>query len=523
MARSVSSQIIAAYNESQRRAERARQAQERQQRMQQQEMLRAHRAAERARAQYDRSALLAYQQSRENDVAARNTQLTDSIGQLERIVPIGLTVAGFSLDRFRAAFKPTPFDPGALAAPTVMPDPARYEVAPLTGLHARSARARQEYEIVLGQARAAYEEHWRIATAAEQQRQQKLARYQAEYRTWLETERQRADKHNQALDDLARRYAAGDADAVIEFCGMALNSLHWPAAFPGEWRAAWDAAAWQLVVDWELPWYDVVPRVSRYRYVKASDREAEIARPQTERRMIYRRLLAGCVLRVIAELFRADRAGRLASLVVNGFVRCDDPATGRPATSYVASVTVARETFSQIDLTRVDPVSCVEGMRGQLSARPDLPLAVLPVRVPELAGGTVDRAAADGPDLLAMDPIEFEELVAELFRAMGFQAMTTARSGDEGVDIVAVDPDPIRGGRTLVQVKRYRSLIAPAVVRELYGTVVAKGAERGILVTTSGFGPGSRDFAENKPLKLVSGPELVHLLRDHGLPASLSG
>jgi restriction system protein len=33
-------------------------------------------------------------------------------------------------------------------------------------------------------------------------------------------------------------------------------------------------------------------------------------------------------------------------------------------------------------------------------------------------------------DLLAMDPIDFEDLVVALFKAMGMEVMTTERSGD---------------------------------------------------------------------------------------------
>jgi restriction system protein len=120
-----------------------------------------------------------------------------------------------------------------------------------------------------------------------------------------------------------------------------------------------------------------------------------------------------------------------------------------------------------------------------------------------------------------MDPIEFEDLVARLFKARGFHVMTTARTGDEGVDVLAEDPDPITGGLMVIQVKRYRSTIGPHVVRELFGTVQDKGANKGILVTTSGFGPGSIEFAQNKPLTLIGGPELVDLLARHGLTGRL--
>jgi restriction system protein len=99
------------------------------------------------------------------------------------------------------------------------------------------------------------------------------------------------------------------------------------------------------------------------------------------------------------------------------------------------------------------------------------------------------------------------------------QTQTTARTGDGGVDVIAVDPDPIRGGRMVIQVKRYDSTIPPSVVRDLYGTVLHEGAIEGILVTTAGFGPSSHQFAQGKPLTLINGKELLALLAKHGLAA----
>ncbi len=53
-------------------------------------------------------------------------------------------------------------------------------------------------------------------------------------------------------------------------------------------------------------------------------------------------------------------------------------------------------------------------------------------------------------------------------------------------------------------------------MRDLYGTVINEGANRGILVTTSGFGPDSLEFVKNKPITLVDGPNLIEMLRKHG-------
>lgn len=52
-------------------------------------------------------------------------------------------------------------------------------------------------------------------------------------------------------------------------------------------------------------------------------------------------------------------------------------------------------------------------------------------------------------------------------------------------------------------------------MRDLFGSVHNEGATKGILVTTSGFGKASFDFANDKPLELLSGTNLLYLLKEH--------
>ncbi|BAU84976.1 restriction system protein [Streptomyces laurentii] len=210
-------------------------------------------------------------------------------------------------------------------------------------------------------------------------------------------------------------------------------------------------------------------------------------------------------------------------MVLNGFVEGVDPATGVPGRICVASVAVDRPAFDGLNLELVGAVECVTGpLAGRLSAKPEERVAVTPLLAPEQVGaGVVSHGDGEEPDLLAMDPIAFEHLVAELFRARGLQAVTTQRSNDGGVDVQALDPDPISGGSIVVQVKRYRNTVPPSAVRDLFGTVQDAGANKGVLVTTSRFGPGSYAFANGKPLTLIAGTELVELLRQHGLRGRL--
>jgi len=57
--------------------------------------------------------------------------------------------------------------------------------------------------------------------------------------------------------------------------------------------------------------------------------------------------------------------------------------------------------------------------------------------------------------------------------------------------------------------------VGVSAVRDLFGTVLNEGASKGILVTTSGYGKASFEFAEDKPLELLSGTNLLFLLKEH--------
>ena len=58
-------------------------------------------------------------------------------------------------------------------------------------------------------------------------------------------------------------------------------------------------------------------------------------------------------------------------------------------------------------------------------------------------------------------------------------------------------------------------------MRDLFGTVTHEGANRGILVTTSDYGPDSVSFAKDKPLTLINGSQLLSLLEKHGHQARI--
>jgi restriction system protein len=124
-------------------------------------------------------------------------------------------------------------------------------------------------------------------------------------------------------------------------------------------------------------------------------------------------------------------------------------------------------------------------------------------------------------NLMDLNPYEFEQLVANLFGQMGLESKLTRSSRDGGVDCVAFDARPVLGGKVVIQAKRYRHTVGVSAVRDLYGTMMNEGANKGILVTTSGYGPDAFEFAKDKPIELIEGSGLLYLLQQIGFDARI--
>lgn len=330
-----------------------------------------------------------------------------------------------------------------------------------------------------------------------------------------------AAAHNAEIDRFAAAFVGGEPAVVVEYFSMVLGNSVYPDDFPQQYRLAYVPESSQVVVEYHLPTLDVVPPVREYRYVKVRDEIASAARPPKEIKERYANLVAQVTLRTVHEIFEADRSGLVDTIVFNGIVDTTDPRTGASVQPCLVTLRTTRTAFGGLNLGMVDPNSCLQHLNASVSKRP---AELAPVR-PVLEFDMVDKRFVDEvdvlaeldqrPNLLKLSPTEFESLVQNLFAKMGLDTKQTRPSRDGGVDCVAFDPRPIFGGKVVIQAKRYRSTVDVSSVRDLFGTVQNEGASKGILVTTSGFGPASYEFASGKPLELIDGSNLLYLLAEH--------
>ena len=112
--------------------------------------------------------------------------------------------------------------------------------------------------------------------------------------------------------------------------------------------------------------------------------------------------------------------------------------------------------------------------------------------------------------LRAMSWQQFERVVGEAYRRLGYQIEETGQGGaDGGIDLLLR-----KGGvTTLVQCKQWRNQkIGIAVVREMYGLMVHHRASAVKIVCTGIFTSECEAFAVGKPLELVDGHALLNLV-----------
>jgi restriction system protein len=336
---------------------------------------------------------------------------------------------------------------------------------------------------------------------------------------------------NKVIDAKKEKYLQKDSDAIFDYCEMVLGNSDYPDYFPQEYDIDYNPENNLLIVDYRLPPIDQIPTVEEVKYIQSRDEFVEKYISQSELNKLYDGILYQIALRTIHELYEADKVEALSSIVFNGHVRSTDPATGKEINACVLSVQANKDEFLEINLDLIDPKSVFKKLKGVGSSKLHSLVPIAPIlkidRVDKRFVSSYDVAdnIDEGFNLAAMDWEDFEHLIRELFEkafsAAGGEVKVTRASRDGGVDAVIFDPDPLRGGKIVVQAKRYTNVVGVSAVRDLYGTVVNEGANKGILVTTADYGPDAYEFAKGKPLQLLNGSNLLHLLEQHGHKARI--
>ena len=285
-----------------------------------------------------------------------------------------------------------------------------------------------------------------------------------------------------------------------------------------------------LAVEWFLPTFDIIPVHKAFRHVKTRKTVEPSARPPVDTQRLYTEVIAQIAVRTVREVFTVTPIDMVSTVVFNGHVDTVDPATGRKIQPPLISMRATRDKFDELVLTepRFDPVASIK--RHFFAAISQHPEELKPVE-PVMPFSRADPRAIEAidvissldqrPNLLGHTPKEFESFIQNLFTKMGYETDQYRSSGDGGIDCVAYKRDPVAPMKIAVQAKLYTKTVRPTHVRDLFGTMQHERATLGIMITTSGYGPGSEDFANGKPLHLIDGPGLISICQEYGIPARI--
>ena len=301
-----------------------------------------------------------------------------------------------------------------------------------------------------------------------------------------------------------------------------LNLIELPNWIPTSFEIKFDNESNILIIEHQFP---DLGDIFWKKNVELKNGLSEKQPNQKEIKQVCEVFYQSIVLKIAVELANHIKCQSDIAIVINGWADYTVKATGNKKRAYCASLMAKIEALRELNLKTLDPLIAFNSLKG-IAARS---LELTPI-TPQVKINVEDKRFVEAKDILgkmsneqnlaSMNWEDFEHLCRELFErefaSSGSIVNVTQASRDQGVDVVITDTTPIRGGKIVIQAKRYVNTVDVSAVRDLYGTVMNEGAMKGILVSTSNFGQDAYAFIQGKPLTLINGSELLGLLENHG-------
>jgi hypothetical protein len=111
----------------------------------------------------------------------------------------------------------------------------------------------------------------------------------------------------------------------------------------------------------------------------------------------------------------------------------------------------------------------------------------------------------------AMDGFQFEDFLAEIFRAMGYDVKETKRTQDQGADLFVTRFDK----NIVIQAKNYSGSVGNSSVQQVISAKTFFGCDEAMVVTNSYFTRSAKELADSTGVRLIDRDELQKYLDDY--------
>lgn len=114
---------------------------------------------------------------------------------------------------------------------------------------------------------------------------------------------------------------------------------------------------------------------------------------------------------------------------------------------------------------------------------------------------------------------KFEELIGYIYKICGYEVELTGKSHDKGADLLVWTPPPVLGNKflTIIQAKQFSpsNKVGSPIVQQLEGTTRYFDADRGQIITTSGFSKPAYEMAKKlTKIDLIQFDELLDRIKE---------
>lgn len=192
-------------------------------------------------------------------------------------------------------------------------------------------------------------------------------------------------KHNASIEQARLAYQALSPDAILDYCDLVLSRSQYADCFPKEFELDYRAGAKTLIVAYQLPVSDELPRLESVKFSRTKGDFIETEMTKRDFEHLYSDVVFQVAIRTVHELFEADVVRALDTVIFNGNVRALNAGTGHQEDRCILSVRAGRAAFEAINLRNIEPRACFELLGGVAGARMLDCRAVKPI-------GVIDRS-----------------------------------------------------------------------------------------------------------------------------------
>ncbi len=172
--------------------------------------------------------------------------------------------------------------------------------------------------------------------------------------------------YNQELLEFKKAFESGEEEAIVEYVTKVLNDSEYLPDMVRDFEINYNKDSKSLLIDYSLPAPDDVPNTKELKFVKTAKEIRDVSFKKGEFESFYNGIISQIALRTMHEVFESVYTNAIDTIIFNGMTSTTDKTTGQTIEPYILSVLTNREQFEAINLSKIDPIACLNALEVKM-------------------------------------------------------------------------------------------------------------------------------------------------------------